>query len=115
MTPFPPDRPPENQFNDHKLVHFLRQHRRSMPPAAPNLEAQILAAIARPARRPRTPLLRRWRWLPALAAVAIAILSYRPFTPVTLSEAELSTIAALMDAPTANDAAEPDLLRLFEL
>ncbi|WP_448561234.1 hypothetical protein [Trichothermofontia sp.] len=31
--------------DDHKLVQFLRQHRPPVPPAAPNLEDRIMAAL----------------------------------------------------------------------
>ena len=38
MTKFPDD--------DERLVDFLRQHASAVPPAAPNLEQQVMAAVA---------------------------------------------------------------------
>ena len=55
---------PPNQDDD-RLVDFLRHHRPEPPPAAPNLEAQIMAAVE---PLPSTTVhRRRWAW-PALAA-----------------------------------------------
>ena len=51
--------------DDARLVDFLRRHRPEPPPTAPNLEAQIMAAV-----EPLPPTAghrRRWAW-PALAA-----------------------------------------------
>lgn len=56
---FPPD--------DDRLVDFMRRHRPVPPPAAPELESQLLAAIEQAA--PPTGHRQRQRWAaPALAA-----------------------------------------------
>jgi hypothetical protein len=122
MTPASPDRAPQNDPNDHDLVHFLRHHRPPIPPAAPGLESNILAMIAEPSTRlgqSSAPKVRRTRfWLvgPAIAACTIAAFwGYRILIPVNLSEADLATIAALIETPDAADGAEHDLLGLLEL
>ena len=122
MTPFPPDHLPENSSNDHDLAHFLRQNRPPVPPAKTNLETDILAAIAEPADHPvklATPQIWRTRlwWMPPVLAAStiVAFWGYRALTPVTLSEAELATLAALIDNHQPSSSADPDLLNLLEL
>lgn len=60
MTKFPED--------DQPLVDFLRQHAGTPPPPAPNLETQIMQAVASSTRQ-QTPT-RRYLWVvpPAIAA-----------------------------------------------
>jgi len=55
---FPPD--------DDRLVDFVRRHRPAPPPAAPELESQLMAAVEHAQHRPGRPR-RRWA-APALAA-----------------------------------------------
>ncbi len=122
MTPFPADRAPENSPTDHNLADFLRQNRPPVPPAAPSLEADILAAmgglpaLTSPPVAPRARRPRLWLVPPALAAGVIATFwGYHALTPVTLSEAELATIAALIDNRQPAWGTEPDWLGLLEL
>jgi hypothetical protein len=58
---------PSNRPDDDRLVDFLHHHRPAPPPADPQLEAQIMAAIAPlPQKRPQ----RRWA-IPAMAAARL--------------------------------------------
>ncbi|NEQ45154.1 MAG: hypothetical protein F6K00_16970 [Leptolyngbya sp. SIOISBB] len=61
---------PPNQDDD-LLVDFVRRHRPEPPAADPNLEAQIMAAIA---VEPPMSVVRRRRWfIPALAASVLLL------------------------------------------
>jgi len=63
--------------DDDRLVEFLRQHRPAPPPAAPNLEIQILASIDAGSKLPvphRRSRPRQWLATSALAASALIVL-----------------------------------------
>lgn len=102
MKPFPEDDP--------RLSVFLKQHRPDIPPASPDLEAQIMAAIATTPQQLATvepPLLPRSRWTrskrwvvpSAIAAgLLVSLMSYRSLTPApTLSEAELAELETFIE------------------
>jgi hypothetical protein len=70
-----------NLNDDDRLIEFLRQHRPSVPPAAPDLEDQILQAVADSDVK---HLHRRRLWaMPAAIAVGalIASVGYQILTP----------------------------------
>ncbi|MBW4619076.1 MAG: hypothetical protein KME17_06925 [Cyanosarcina radialis HA8281-LM2] len=69
------------QNDDDRLIEFLRQHRPSVPPVAPDLEDQILQAVAASdVKHPRRRLL--WVLPPAIAAGAlIAWVGYQILSP----------------------------------
>ncbi|AFY82959.1 hypothetical protein [Oscillatoria acuminata] len=80
------NQPPEKP--DH-LVDFLRQHRPDIPPASPQLEARILAAVAgdrSKARRYSSRIL--WLIVPSIAAsLSLAFWGIKPglFSPTPAS------------------------------
>lgn len=78
------------------LVDFLRQHRPDIPPASPQLEARILAAVAGDrSRKKRYSLRILWLIVPSIAAsLSLAFWGIKPglFSPTPardLSEIEL--------------------------
>lgn len=81
MTQFPDD--------DKRLVEFLRQHRGHVPPSAPDLESQIMQAVAS-----APPQGRRKIWLLPSAIVASLLVTwagYRVLVPHTASTASTNT------------------------
>ncbi len=88
MTKFP---------DDDGLVNFLRQHASAVPPAAPDLEQQVMAAVA---ASPRLPVKHQKLWL-VPTAVAIAVIAWaghRLLMPVAPSATELAGIEAFMES-----------------
>ena len=81
MTQFPDD--------DKPLLEFLRQHRGHVPPSAPDLESQIMQAVA------SAPLQgRRKMWILPSALVASLLVTwagYRVLVPNTASTASTNT------------------------
>jgi ferric-dicitrate binding protein FerR (iron transport regulator) len=78
---------------DHDLVSFLRQHRSNPPPAAPDLEDQILQAL--PARS------RRHLWIvpSAIAASLVgAIVSYQVLRPTPPEPVDTASIESFMES-----------------
>jgi len=61
---FPPD--------DDRLVEFLRRHRPEPPPAAPELESQLMATVAQSQRQWVRPQRRRWTARALAAALVLA-------------------------------------------
>ena len=88
MTKFP---------DDERLVDFLRQHASAIPPAAPDLEQQVMAAVA---ASPRLPARHRPLWfVPTAVAVAvIAWAGHRLLVPVAPSATDLAGIEAFMES-----------------
>jgi anti-sigma factor RsiW len=86
-----------NPNDDDRLKEFLRQHAGAVPPAAPNLEQQIMVAVAsspQPARYRRL-----WFVPPAIAAaLAIAWAGSRLLVPAPLSATELASLEAFMES-----------------
>ncbi|MBD1838092.1 hypothetical protein [Coleofasciculus sp. FACHB-501] len=83
MTQFPDD--------DKPLVEFLRQHRGHIPPSAPDLESQIMQAVA---SAPPQPQWRRQIWILPSALVASLLVTwagYRVLVPNTASTASTNT------------------------
>jgi hypothetical protein len=70
-----------NPNDDDRLIEFLRQYRRSVPPAAPDLEDQILQAVADADVKHPSP--RRLWVMPAAIALGglIAWVGYQILTP----------------------------------
>ncbi|BAY31842.1 hypothetical protein NIES2107_37280 [Nostoc carneum NIES-2107] len=91
MTQFPDD--------EQNLVNFLRQHRPPVPPAAPDLEQQILQQVQTFAVKPQRHLPRLWLVPPAIAASLVAaVVSYKVFAPAKPSAAELANLEAFIDS-----------------
>ncbi|RZM77845.1 hypothetical protein [Leptolyngbya iicbica] len=63
---------PPNDHPDDRLVDFLQRHRSEPPPAAPQLEAQVMAALAPLPPPPAIASRRRWA-LPAIAAALVLV------------------------------------------
>jgi hypothetical protein len=86
-----------------KLAAFLRQYRTPPPIAAPELEGNIMQAIAQPRRSMRSQSTRRWSrpswWMPmALAAgLAISWLGYQFAIPGQPTTAELAQLESLLE------------------
>jgi hypothetical protein len=71
-----------NPNDDERLVKFLRQHRPSVPPAAPGLEDQIMQAVA--SSGSHYPVRRRLWVVPPVAIAAgvlIAWVGHQVLTP----------------------------------
>lgn len=123
MTPLPDD--------DSKLVNFLQQHRAQVPPAASELEDQILAAVeaaskpvpTRAGEGGRFPLwgtgpqsrrCRPWIVSSAIAAgVIAAVVGYRQLMPTQPSATELANLESFMENSwysTVTDSPDSDLL-----
>ncbi|AFY31199.1 hypothetical protein [Calothrix sp. PCC 7507] len=89
-----------NQFpNDDKdLVNFLRQHRPQVPPAAANLEQQILQQVQASSvqsRRQRSPF---WLVPPMIAAGLLAtVVIHRSLVPAQPSAAELASLETFIE------------------
>ncbi len=84
---------------DRNLVNFLCQHRPQVPPAAPDLEQQILQKVkAYPL--PTTSKRGRLWLLPSVAAagLALAVVGYRVFIPARPTAAELASIEKFMES-----------------
>ncbi|WP_204138823.1 hypothetical protein [Halomicronema sp. CCY15110] len=61
---------PPNPPDDDRLVDFLRRHRPAPPPAAPQLEAQMMAQLTPLSSPPVLTQPRRWA-IPAVAAALV--------------------------------------------
>ena len=120
MNSFPED--------DHSLTDFLRQNRPSVPPAAANLEEQLLAAveitpqevaIAEPPRRVSQRRLMGWFVPSAIAAGLVAtVISYRSVIPSPPNEAELAELQAFIESTwdgTVNEVPNPTVEELYPL
>lgn len=119
MTPFP---------DDSKLVNFLRQHRAQAPPAAPELEDQILSAVEATPEHSVVPLrstrfqqhgfprvrYRFWIVSSAVAAGLVAgIVSYRSLMPTQPSAVELANLESFIENSwygTVTDSPDSDLI-----
>ncbi len=82
------------------LVDFLHQYRPEIPPASPQLEERILAAVAgdhaRATRRKSHRLL--WLIFPSIAgSFALAFFGMKPWQPSSSSAPELAQIEAFME------------------
>lgn len=105
MKPFEDDQP---------LVDFLRQHHPVVPPAAPDLESQILAMVNQPQPLAKVIPLRRSRVRPwflpagalATAGLMAGLISYRVLTPVPVNYAELTRLEAFMESNWTNTVEE---------
>ena len=79
-----------------RLVDFLRQHASAVPPAAPDLEQQVMAAVA---ASPHLPARHRLWFVPTAVAIAvIAWAGHRLLVPVAPSPTELAGIEAFMES-----------------
>ncbi|MEH2177610.1 hypothetical protein [Nostoc sp.] len=85
--------------DDSDLINFLRQHRPEVPPAASDLEQQILQQVK---TWPLPPLVHYFRLrlvLPALAAgLVAAIVGYRTLMPTQPSPAEIATLQNFIES-----------------
>lgn len=91
--------------DDPQFVNFLRQHHPLVPPASPNLEDEILAAVqTTPLERRvqrRSIQLRHRAWLvpSAIAAGLIAgIVSYRALTPAQPNATEVANLESFIES-----------------
>jgi RNA polymerase sigma-70 factor (ECF subfamily) len=83
---------------DSNLVNFLCQHRPQVPPAAPDLEQQILQKV-KVYRLPTTSKRARLWLVPSVAAgLALAIVGYRVFIPARPTAAELASVEKFMES-----------------
>lgn len=85
---------------DRPLVDFLKQHRPSPPAADPQLEARLFAEIRATAAIEGIQRRRRWRWLGAVAAIAVPLMGfvYRSLVTPQPSAAELAQIAEFVES-----------------
>jgi hypothetical protein len=90
MNKFPED--------DEQLVKFLRQHTGTVPPAAQDLEEQIITTISSaPQRSSRQQL--KWIFPTAIAAgLLLAWTSYRVLMPTSPSPAEVASLEAFLES-----------------
>ena len=107
-----------NASSDEELVNFLKQHRPSLPEAAPDLELKILAAIesnqaslvnethrekTRATTSPKSndrlkiSSVSKWAVLSAIAASLLVLWSgYRPFETAQLPDEETAKLEAFL-------------------
>lgn len=102
---------PPNE-DDRKLVAFLKHHRSPTPPAAPDLEDRMIAAlppmpIARPVARSwvQRPL---FLWVPSAltAGLLAALVSHQALTPTRPNAEEVASLEAFIETTwqgTVND------------
>ena len=87
------------QFSqDDRLVKFLRQHTSNAPPAAPDLEQQIMKAVA---ASPQQSALVRRQWIVPSAIAAGVLISwtcYRALTPAKPTAAEVAGLETFMES-----------------
>ena len=93
--------PPEDDHPpaDRPLTEFLQQHRLPAPPAAPELEDRLMAAIDR-AQKPQRSRSRPVVWLipPAIAAGLVAtLLGYHTLAPAQLTASETANLEAFLE------------------
>jgi hypothetical protein len=103
------NQPPET--ND-CLVKFLRQNRPEIPPASPDLEAQILGAISREQAQARGRKSRRVFWLISSSIAASAALTFwgiKPWINSPMPAGELAQMEAFMEY-TWNGLLEDEML-----
>ncbi len=98
--------------DDKDLVNFLRQHRPEVPPAATDLEQQILQNVetlhlrqwrvrARDSRQTLLPTPRRPMWLiPSAVAASLvaAVVGYQALLPAPPNAAELAKLERFMES-----------------
>ncbi len=106
-------RPPAD---DRPLADFLQQHRPPVPPAHPDLEDRLLAAVLdTPPGVPgsvRRPMVQRrvlWVFPAAIAAGLVALVSYPTLFPPQPSEAQLAELETFIESTWQGTVAEqPD-------
>lgn len=99
--------------DDDRLIEFMRIHRPQTPPASPELEAQVMAAVQRTQQLPTKQHYRRpWR-LPALAASLFLTWSgWVMLRPPSPSETELATVNEFLVATWHDTAFGDETYRL---